>query len=255
MDLGLSGRVAIVTGASRGIGRSTALRFAAEGARVVITYRHNRDKAEQVADLIERDGGEAAVGVFDLGNPSTMRSIAADAADRWGRIDVLVNNAVDWVPVAEAWHGPFEDCPEDQWRPLLRANSEGHYVAIQSVLPFMRAKAWGRIVNVSSVAAVDGMAEFGWYAAAKAALHGLTQTLARELGPAGILVNVVLPGGTATEGVMRNVGKLMLARQAAALPIRRLPDPDDVASVIVFLASAANRAITGETVRASGGRP
>jgi 3-oxoacyl-[acyl-carrier protein] reductase len=184
-----------------------------------------------------------------------MRSIASDAAARWGRLDALVNNAVDWVPAAEAWRGPFEACPDDHWRPLMRANSEGPFVAIQSVLPFMRQQSWGRIVNVSSVAAVDGMTGFGWYSAAKAALHGLTQTLARDLGPAGILVNVVVPGATATERVTQNLGERTLARHAAALPIRRLPDPDDVAALVVFLASAANKAITGEVVRASGGRP
>lgn len=255
MDLGLAGRVVIVTGAGRGIGKATARRFAAEGARVIITYRNDRSSAEEVADLIADEGGEAAVAFFDLHDPSTMRSIASDALGRWGRIDALVNNAVDWVPLSEAWQGPFEACPEDHWRPLMRANSEGPFVAIQSVIPFMRQQAWGRIVNVSSVAAVDGMAGFGWYSAAKAALHGLTQTLARDLGPSGILVNVVVPGATATERVTANLGERLLARQAAVLPTRRLPDPDDVAALVVFLASAANRAITGEVVRASGGRP
>jgi 3-oxoacyl-[acyl-carrier protein] reductase len=95
----------------------------------------------------------------------------------------------------------------------------------------------------------------GWYASAKAALHGLSQTLAKELGGAGILVNVVIPGATATEGVRRNLDERMLARQAAMLPIGRLPEPDDVAAPIMFLASAANTAITGELVRVSGGRP
>ena len=255
MDLGLAGRVVIVTGAGRGIGKATALRFAAEGSSVVITYRNDRRSAEDVAALIERDGGQATVSFFDLNDPSTLRATASEAAGRWGRVDALVNNAVDWVPVAEAWRGPFEACPDDHWRPLMRANSEGPLVAIQSVVPFMRHQAWGRIVNVSSAAAIDGMAGFGWYSAAKAALHGLTQTLARDLGPAGILVNVVVPGATATERVTQNLGERMLARQAAALPIRRLPDPDDVAAVVVFLASAANKAITGEIVRASGGRP
>lgn len=255
MDLGLAHRVVIVTGGSRGIGKATALRFGAEGCRVVITYRNDRDSADAVASCIENDGGEATVAFFDLNDPSSMRAIARDAACRWGRLDALVNNAVDWVPVAQAWQGLFEECPDNHWRPLIRANTEGPFVAIQSVIPFMRQNHWGRIVNVSSVAAVDGMTGFGWYSAAKAALHGLTQTLARDLGPAGILVNVVVPGATATDRVTRNLGERLLARQAASLPTRRLPDPDDVAALVVFLASGANKAITGEVVRASGGRP
>jgi 3-oxoacyl-[acyl-carrier protein] reductase len=245
----------IVTGAGRGIGEATAMRLAAEGAHVVVTYRHDQTKAEHVAAAIERMGGQAAAGFFDLDNPGSMRPVAECAMRRWNRIDALVNNAVNWAPVTSAWHGPFEEYPDDQWQPLLRANIEGPFVAIQSVLPFMRRQGWGRIVNISSVAAVDGMSGFGWYSAAKAALHGLTETLARELGPSGILVNVVMPGATATERVVQNMGERLLARQAAALPTRRLPQPDDVARLVVFLASAANSATTGEVLRASGGRP
>jgi 3-oxoacyl-[acyl-carrier protein] reductase len=254
MDLGLAGRVVIVTGATSGIGRAIALRFAAEGARVVVTYRNNRTQAESVADLLCQQGVEADVGFFDLSNASTIQAVVDRAAARWGRLDVLINNAVDWISVASAWRGMFEHCPEEYWQPLLRANVEGTFIASQRVVPFMRQQRWGRIVNVSSIAAADGLPEFGWYSAAKASLHGLTQTLARELGPDGILVNVVMPGATATERLKQNLSERLLMRQAAALPIRRLPDPDDVAAPIVFLASAANAAITGEVVRASGGR-
>lgn len=255
MDLGLEGRVAIVTGASKGIGKATALRFAMEGAHVVVTYLTDRDGAERVASQVEQLGSEAAIGEFDLRSPSSMRQIADEAVNRWGRVDALVNNAVDFVPYQTAWRGAFEDCADEYWRPLLRANTEGPLVAIQAVLPIMRRHGWGRIVNVSSIAAVEGMQGFGWYSAAKAALHGLTRTLAKEIGPAGVLVNVVMPGATATEGVKQGLDVQLLARHAAALPTRRLPEPDDVAAVVTFLASAANKAITGEVVRASGGRP
>src|SRR5262249_19268444 len=113
---------------------------------------------------------------------------------RWGRIDVLVNNAVQWGE-RPPWESPlFEQVPPDEWKASLRANTEGHYAAIQAVLPSMRERKWGRIVNVSSAVAVDGLPGAGPYSAAKAALHGLTRTLAKEVGPAGVLVNIVMPG-------------------------------------------------------------
>jgi 3-oxoacyl-[acyl-carrier protein] reductase len=149
----------------------------------------------------------------------------------------------------------FEEVPRPEWQRLMRTNIEGVYSVIQAVLPAMRAQAWGRIVNVSSVAAEDGMPGFAWYSTSKAALHGLTRTLARELGPAGVLVNAVMPGGTLTSSVIEQVPAAALALQARQLPTRKLPRPEDVASTIVFLASAANTTMTGEIVRASGGRP
>ena len=254
MDLGLAGRVVVVTGGSSGIGRAAAERFAQEGANVVITYRSDRQKAEAVAATIRSTGREVIVGQLDLANRDSIQKVIDSALSRWDRIDVLVNNAVNWVPVADARTVPFELFPPNEWEPLMRSNIEGPVSAIQAVLPAMRRTRWGRIVNVSSVAAVDGMPKYSWYAAAKAALHGLTHTLARELGPDGILVNVVMPGATLTDRVSRHFSPGALERQAAMLPIRRIPDPEEVATTIVFLSSAANTAITGEVVRVSGGR-
>lgn len=254
MELGLRDRVALVTGGSRGIGCATSRLFAAEGARVLLTYRSDKEAADGVASSLRASGCDALTAPFDLRAPDTFCDVVRIAMERWGRIDVLVNNAAHWQPMPSAWRGPFEQCPTETWQPLLRANVEGCYAAIQQVVGVMRRQQWGRIVNVSSAAAVDGMPEFGWYAAAKASMHGLTYTLAKELGPEGILVNVVMPGATMTESVLAHVSSRALERQAASLPIRRVPDPIEVASVILFLGSAANSAITGEVVRASGGR-
>jgi 3-oxoacyl-[acyl-carrier protein] reductase len=250
MDLELTGRVAFVTGGSRGIGAATARLLGREGARVALSYCSDRAPAEAVADDIRRHGGEVCVTRLDLHAPESIQNAAAEVISRWGGIDILVNNAVDWVSIPL---GPFEQAPASRWQPLLRANIEGAFVAAQSVVPSMRAGHWGRIVNVSSVAAVDGMPGFAWYGAAKAALHGLTQTLAKELGPDGVLVNTVMVGATLTDRVAR-LPAARLERLRRTLPTRRLPSPDDVAATIVFLSSAANRAITGEIVRSSGGR-
>lgn len=253
MDLGLKDRVALVTGSSQGIGKSVASAFAAEGARVAVTYHRERDKASGVVRGIEEQGGEAIAVALDLESPASIHEAVAAVLDRFGRIDVLVNNAVKWGTRLPWNVPPFEELPLDEWTGLLRANTEGAYTAIQAVLPSMRARSWGRIVNISSGIAVDGMPGAGPYAAAKAALHGLTRTLSKELGPIGVLVNVVMPGFTLTE---RNAGRIPQAHREQAeraSPIRRLLGPDEVAPTIVFLASAINTAVTGEVVRASGG--
>ncbi len=148
---------------------------------------------------------------------------------------------------------PFEREPPEQWRTYLRLNFEGPYAAIQAVLPAMRERGWGRIVNISSGIAVDGLPGSAPYGAAKAALHGLTHTLCKELGPAGILVNVVMPGPTLTERITTMLPAAVREERERTSPIRRLLGPEEVAPTIAFLCSGANTSITGEIIRASGG--
>ncbi|NUP12518.1 MAG: SDR family oxidoreductase [Polyangiaceae bacterium] len=253
MDLQLERRVVVVTGSSQGIGRAAALSFAREGARVAVTYKDHRDKAQAVVDIIERAGGEAIALELDLGSAESIHTAVAAVVARWGGIDVLVNNAVQWGTRLPWNMPPFEELPGDEWRALFRANAEGAYTAIQAVLPTMRARGWGRIVNVSSAIAVDGMAGAGPYAAAKAAMHGLTKTLSKELGPAGILVNVVMPGFTLTERNAARIPAEHRAHMERTSPIRRILTPEEVVPTIVFLCSGVNVAVTGEIIRASGG--
>ncbi len=254
MDLGLTGKAVLVTGGSRGIGRATALAFAREGARVAVTYSTARERAEQVvADLVAAGARDAAAFPMQLADAESIRTAVDGIVERFGAVDVLVNNAVSWGDVGP-WEAPlFEHRAATSWRPVLEANVEGHYHAIQRVLPSMRARSWGRIVNVSSTVAADGLPGSGPYGAAKAALHGLTRTLAKELGPAGILANVVMPGLTLTEGNVERIPAASLEPIAAETPLRRLLRAEEVAATIVFLGSAANTALTGEIVRASGG--
>jgi 3-oxoacyl-[acyl-carrier protein] reductase len=244
MDLGLKDRVALVTGSSRGIGRAVARGLAREGARVAVTYRSDRDRAEGVAAAIRDGGGDALVVPLDLASPDTISAAVRAAVDRWGRIDILVNNAV-------ASGGPEEVRSRD-WQPLLHANVDGAYAAIQAAVPAMRARSWGRIVNISSGPALDGLPGAGPHAAAKAALNGLTRTLAKELGPAGILVNVVMPGLTLTERNVESLPAAVREKAAQASPLRRLLHAEEIAPTVVFLCSAANTAVTGALVRAGG---
>lgn len=253
MDLGLAGRVAVVTGGSQGIGRATALLLGAEGARVALTYHHEHDRALAVAGEIERSGGEAVATRLDLASPDSVLRAVGAALERWGQVDVLVNNAVYWGDRAP-WDVPlFEEVAPEDWRAYFRLNFEGAYSAVQAVLPSMRLRGFGRIVSVSSGVAEDGFPGTAPYGAAKAALHGLTKTLSKELAPVGILVNVVMPSLTRTERMVAQLPARVLEMSAQASPLRRLPSPDEVAAAIVYLCSGANTAITGEIVRVGGG--
>ncbi|WP_431899461.1 SDR family NAD(P)-dependent oxidoreductase [Nonomuraea sp. bgisy101] len=249
MDTDLNGRVVMVTGASSGIGAATARAYGREGARVAITYRSGRDKAEKVAADVEAAGGQAHVVPLDLDDPPSIDRAVADVIEHWGGIDVLVANAVQW-----GGDGPpdpstrFEDVPVAAWESMTRANLVGTAASVRAVLPGMRAKEWGRIVLISSGVAEEGLPGPGPYGTAKAGLYGLARGLAWNAGRDGILVNVVAPGLTLTES-RPGIPQAVLDTLAAATPSRRLSDPDDVARLIVFLGSGANGNLTGELVR------
>jgi NAD(P)-dependent dehydrogenase (short-subunit alcohol dehydrogenase family) len=181
MDLGLKGRVALVTGSSQGIGRATAILFAREGARVAITYRSNRDKAESVGATVRESGADALIVPFDLASDDSIRSAVSTVVDQWGRVDVLVNNAVQWAPREPAVDSRFDEYPFEDLRAHLRANVEGTLAVTQAAVASMRKKRWGRIVTASSGLAVNGMPGSASYSTAKAALHGLTRSLFTEL--------------------------------------------------------------------------
>jgi NAD(P)-dependent dehydrogenase (short-subunit alcohol dehydrogenase family) len=253
MDLGLTGRVAVVTGSSQAIGRAAALLLGAEGARVAVTYHRERDRALAVVDEIGKGGGEAVAAQLDLASTDSVCRAVGAAVERWGQVDVLVNNAVYWGDRAP-WDVPlFEELAPKEWRAYFRVNFEGAYGAVQAVLPSMRSRGFGRIVSISSGVAADGLPATAPYGAAKAALHGLTKTLSKELAPVGILVNVVMPSLTRTERMVGQLPARALEMSAQASPLRRLPDPDEVATAIVYLCSGANTTITGEVVRVGGG--
>jgi len=255
MQLGIDGRVALVTGGSQGIGRAVALQLAAEGARVALTYRSEREKADAVVAEIAAMGGQGLALAMDLGSIGSVQAAVAATVERFGRLDILVNNAVRWSEQLP-WDAPrFEDIPLAEWQGVIHDNLDGCFAAIQAAVPGMRARGWGRIVSISSGVALEGVAGAGPYGAAKAALHGLSAVLARELGGAGILSNVVVPGFTVTEKMRALAPPELLVQRGKAYPVGRLLPPEEVAPTIVFLCSAANTAVTGEVVRASGGRP
>ncbi|GAA4531720.1 SDR family NAD(P)-dependent oxidoreductase [Nonomuraea ferruginea] len=248
MDTGLRERVVLVTGGSSGIGAATAVAFAREGAKVAITYRKGEEAARAVAAAITEAGGEPFVTPMDLEDlPSARRAVDAVLA-RWGRVDVLVANAVRWGGDAPDPTVRFEDVPVEEWLAMVGANLVGAAAAVRGVLPGMRARGWGRIVLISSGVAEEGLPGPGPYGTAKAGLHGMARALAWEGGRDGILVNVVAPGFTLTEKAS-GFPRAIIDQLAAGVPTRRLSDPEDVARLVVFLGSAANGNLTGELVR------
>jgi 3-oxoacyl-[acyl-carrier protein] reductase len=251
VDLGLKDRTAVVTGASGGIGREIARAYAAEGADVVVTYHGSEDDAAGVVAGIEEAGGRARAVRYALGDPASAEALVAAALDWTGRIDVLVNNAVEWFGRFPDPDLRFEELADDEWVPGLRRNIEGAVQLTRLAVPGMRERGWGRVTHVSTGGVVEGVTG-EYYTAAKAALHGFNRASAFNLGPHGVLTNVVMPGFTRTA---RNAERADAHghRYAERAPIRRLLDAAEVARAVVFLGSAANTGITGQVIGVTGG--
>ncbi len=248
METSLADRVVVITGGSSGIGRATARAFGRERSRVALTYRTNLKGAKSCAEEVETAGGTAITLPFDLTSEDSACELADSVAARWGGIDVLVNCAGGRDRNAP-WGSRFEDMSAPEWRAELDTDLAGPFRLLQTVVPNMRGRGWGRIVLVSSGAGEEGGQGVAAYATAKAGLLGLARSLAWELGPEGILVNVVAPGLTLTERTRQMVPAEIAERFAVRVPSRRLSGPDDVAALIVFLGSAANANISGELLR------
>jgi 3-oxoacyl-[acyl-carrier protein] reductase len=253
MDLGFEGKVALVTGATGGIGGAAARCLAAEGARIGVAYHGGRAAADRLVAEIEGAGGAAIAVHHDLEDPATAPAAVARLDEAWGAVDVLIAAAVVWPDWPRHGAGASEPTPLDVWRQQLGANVEGTAQAVQAVLPRMASRGWGRIVLVSSTVAEDGFPGMEAYGSAKAALHGLSRNLCRGFGAAGILVNVVLPGLIATEHNRRFMPAEVFQQVASLTPTGRLATEDEVARCVAFLASPANGSISGTTVRVSGG--
>lgn len=252
MDLGLRDKTVLVTGGSRGIGRATALAYAQEGARVVISYRSDREQAEKTADDIEAAGAEALIVYLDLGDFHSIKAATGTVVETWGGIDVLVANAVHWPSTLPGTERRFEDVPAAEWQQTIRGNVEGTIATVQAVLPGMRGRPDARIVLVSSDVARHGFPGSGYYGASKAALVGLQSALMAEL-KGEILVNIVAPGFTVTERNLELLPQSLRDTAAGHTPTQRLSVPEDIAKAVVFLGSPVNHNIAGELLNVTGG--
>ncbi|HTA74193.1 MAG TPA: glucose 1-dehydrogenase [Gemmatimonadaceae bacterium] len=239
-----AGRVAIITGAARGLGRAVAVRLIERGARVSVNVR-DAERAEAVA----RDLGPQALAVpGDIAAPGIPDAIARQTLDRFGRIDILVNNA------ALATSTRFGDLSADEWRLALEVNVTAPFLLTKAVLPAMKAQQYGRIVNISSTAGKTVSTLGGaHYTTSKAALQGLTRAAAKELGAFGITVNAVCPGMIDTELTHEYASDDLLQRLAASYPVPRLGTSREVADLVCFAASEAAGYITGASLDINGG--
>ncbi|MBD0332814.1 MAG: SDR family oxidoreductase [Chitinophagaceae bacterium] len=252
MDLGLQNKVILITGGSGGIGRATALSFNKEGgARIAITYNSNQDAAHKTIEEIQASGNEGMAVPLDLGDLSGIEKAINSIVKYWGTIDVLVNNAVRWMPPAYRDKG-FEEIPINVWADIITTNLIGTVKVTQSVVYFMKCNRWGRIVTVSSDLAFESFKGSGPYSALKSSLIGLNANLVEELSPYGILSNLVLPSLTLTEGIMKTLPLDLLKKVEKAYPTKHITTPEDVASVICFLCSAANKQVNGELIKVTG---
>lgn len=250
MSDGASGQVALVTGASRGIGRAVALELARAGFAVGVNYLRSEAEARGVVAAIEQDGGRAAALQADVSDPAAVQRMFEALDRRFTRLDALVNNAGFALRV-----GAIERIDDETWRRTLAVNLDGAFYCMRAAIPRLRAAGGGRIVNVSSGAALTGGVIGGHYAAAKAGMLALTAKAARELAREGISVNAVLPSAIETD----MMGELFSGPDArergrAQFPIRRFGRPEEVAAVVRFLCVEAPPYLTGESISLRGGR-
>ena len=249
-DFSVKDRVIIVTGAGQGIGRELSRQFAAAGASVVIADI-NRANADRVRHEIEASGGKAAAVAADIGDKASVEAMSEAVVAQLGRIDVLINNAAIFATLQKK---PFWEIPVDEWERVMRVNVTGVFLSVCAVLPVMRQQKWGRIINVSSDSVPKGVPNYLHYVSSKSAIIGMTNAMARELGPYGITVNCIRPGGVATE-VDRAVNPT-IERRIAQLSEQCIPRgmvSSDLVGLAMFLSTSAADFITGQTIACDGG--
>jgi NAD(P)-dependent dehydrogenase (short-subunit alcohol dehydrogenase family) len=255
----LDGKVSIITGGGRNIGHRIALRFASEGAAVVVSGSTG-EAIDRVAQEIRGAGGRAASILSDVGDEASVERLIAGTILEFGKIDILVNNAGIIGPTA-----PVINVDRQEWDRVIEVNLTGAFLCAKHALPYMIEQGGGRIINITSVAGLIGYALRSPYAVSKWGMIGLTRTLALEVGPHDITVNAIAPGpvrGQRMEEVIRRradeMGKSIEEvehQYLAPIALKRMVEEDDIASMALFLSSEEGRNITGETFTISGGYP
>jgi len=246
VSLDLSGKIALVTGAGRGIGRSVALALGSAGAKVAVNYNSSEEAAREVVGAIESDGGEAKAIKADVSKAAEVDEMVNSLVKEWGRIDILVNNA------GIARDNLMMRMSQEEWDAVMDTNLRSAYFCSRAVLRPMLRNRWGRIISISSVVGLTGNAGQANYAAAKAGLIGFTKSLAREVGSRNITANAVAPGFIQTD-ITAGLSDDIKAAALKNIPAEKFGEPEDVANVVLFLASDLAAYITGQVVNVDGG--
>lgn len=244
----LENQVAIVTGGSRGIGAATAILLAKAGANIIITYNSNEKAAKEVQDEITSLGRKCITIKANVSRPKNAKKVAEKAIQKFGQIDILVNSAGIWT------YGEIGKITEELWKETMEINLDGTFYMINAVVPYMKKRHFGKIINLSSTAGQRGEAFHSHYAATKGAIISLTKSISTELGIYNINVNSVAPGWVKTDmsfEVLRN--PRFMDEVVKGIPLGRIPSGDDIAGPILFLASDLARHITGEILNVNGG--
>ncbi len=244
--MSLEGRVAIVTGSGRGIGRAVALALARDGARLVINDVGDPAPAQAVVAEIEALGSSAVVVLGDISQSTEVSALVERTVEHFGQVDILVNNA------GIARDNLLLRMSDSEWDQVLNINLKGAFLCTRAVLKYMLRQKWGRIINISSVVGIMGNAGQANYAAAKAGLLGLTRSAAKEMASRGITVNAVAPGFIDT-GMTRALADKVQQQALGQIPVGRFGTPDDVAHAVAFLAAPESAYITGQVVQVNGG--
>jgi len=247
MSIDLTGKVSLITGASRGIGKATTLLFTQAGSDLIINYFRNKKEAEKTAFKAKASGVQAEIFKADLSSKTQCEKMADFAFKKFGRIDILINNAGIWK------YAPIDKMSQTQLKETLRVNLEGVFYLTAKVVPLMKKQGGGNIINISSTAGQRGEAYHSHYAASKGAVISLTKSLSTELAQYNIRVNCVAPGWVDTDMSHRSLigkdSKWILDQ----IPLGRAAQPEEIAGAILFLASDLATFITGEIINVNGG--
>lgn len=249
--LDFTDQLVLVTGAGSGIGAAVARAFAARGAELVVHYHRNSEGANQLAERITVDGGHASAVTADLSDPAAAAALVDGVADRYGRLDVLVNNAGDLVR-----RSGVEALSDEEFRVVMDLNMTSVFAASRQAIPVLRRQGGGSIINMTSIAARTGGAGGSVaYATSKGAVSTFTRGLARELAPEGIRVNAVAPGVIATPFHVRHTSEQQMAAMVAGIPMGRAGTPEECVGAVLFLACPIMSGyVTGQVLEVNGGQ-
>ncbi len=246
MNNDLMGKVALVTGASRGLGRAIAIRLAAQGAKVALNYLSNDDEANKLTSLIKSTNGESILIKTSVNDAAAVKDMVKQIVRQWGKLDILVNNA------GITRDSLLPRMADDAWDEVINTNLRGAYLCTKYAVRPMMEQSWGRIINISSLAGVVGNAGQANYSASKGGLIAFTKSVAREVGSRNITANVIAPGFIVTDMTGRlpqDARENILSR----IPLKRFGTPDDIAALAVFLSSEQAGYITAQVICVDGG--